>query len=183
MDFKLFLLWIFVTTISCREFELESFTPSANTDPNLIDYGTVRVKKINRNQFALTGNFELKKNIGNEKQVRLDGVKLIFTFVIFDSQIVFEIFLPSGDLLIRNKQPMCDFTKKDTLVWPDLIDASNLPKNRPCPFPKGNYTIDNFVINDSKFGPLPYGKFLVKGKLLEDGKTLTHIDIVAWLKR
>lgn len=70
MNLKYLLLWIFVTTISCREFELESFTPSASTDLSLIDYGTVRVKKINRNQFALTGNFELKKNIGNEKLVR-----------------------------------------------------------------------------------------------------------------
>lgn len=108
---------------------------------------------------------------------------VFFTFDTFDSQIVFEIFLPNGDLLVRNKQPVCDFTKKDTLVYPDLIDASNLPKNRPCPLTKGNYTIDNFVINDSKFGPLPYGKFLVKGKLLEDGKTLTQIDIVVWLRR
>jgi hypothetical protein len=60
----------FVATVLCREFELESFKPSANSDPNLIDYGTLRVKKLRKNYFALSGSFELKKNLGNEKTVR-----------------------------------------------------------------------------------------------------------------
>jgi ganglioside GM2 activator len=85
-------------------------------------------------------------------------------------------------LLIQKKHPVCEYFKKDTLIWPDLVKASNLPNNNPCPFPKGNYTIKNFVVDDSKFKALPIGKYVAKGKLIEDGKTLTLVDIVAWVK-
>jgi hypothetical protein len=47
--------------------------------------------------------------------------------------------------------------------------------------PKGNYTIDNFVVDDSKFGPIPSGKYLAKGKVVSYGKILAQIDMVASL--
>jgi ganglioside GM2 activator len=96
---------------------------------------------------------------------------------------MFEIFLPDGHLLFRKELPVCDYIKREVMIWPKLEKASNLPKNKPCPLPKGNYTIENFVIDDSGFGPLPYGKYIAKGKLLEDRKILTQIDIVAWMNK
>lgn len=58
-----------IAVASAREFELESFTPSPNTDFNLIDYGTVRVTKIQRNQYSISGDFILKRNLGNDQTV------------------------------------------------------------------------------------------------------------------
>lgn len=83
---------------------------------------------------------------------------------------------------MRNQNPVCEYFKKDKLIWPDLVKASNMPKNNPCPFPKGNYTIKNYAVDESKFGPLPIGKYTAKGKLVEDGKVLTLVEIVVWVK-
>lgn len=94
---------------------------------------------------------------------------------------ILEVFLPNGDTLMRNEYPVCDYIKKDTLIWPLLEKSSDLPKNKPCPFPKGNYTIDNFEIDDSKFGPLPSGRYLGRVKIVGDGKMLMQVDVYASL--
>lgn len=83
---------------------------------------------------------------------------------------------------MKSVKPICEFLKTDKLIWPDLQAASNMPKNNPCPFPKGNYTIKNYMVDESKFGRALMGKYLTKGKLMEDGKILTQIDVVATLK-
>lgn len=62
---------LIVTVASAREFDLESFTPSSNSDFNLIDYGTVRVTKKQRNQFSISGDFILKRNLGNDQTVTI----------------------------------------------------------------------------------------------------------------
>lgn len=90
--------------------------------------------------------------------------------------------MPNGALLLKKSQPFCDYIKNDNLVWPDLVKASNMPHQKTCPFPKGNYTIKNYVVDDSKFGPAPPGKYLTKGKLMEDGRILTQVEIVTELR-
>lgn len=67
---KLKVLFIFIACVASRELNLESFTPSPSSDSGLIDYGTVRVTKVKKNHFAISGDFELKRNIGDEKLVR-----------------------------------------------------------------------------------------------------------------
>lgn len=67
---KLQVILIFVASVVSRELDLESFTPSPNSDFDLINYGTVRVTKVKKSHFTLSGDFELKQNIGNEKYVR-----------------------------------------------------------------------------------------------------------------
>lgn len=83
---------------------------------------------------------------------------------------------------MKNQQPVCDFFKNDKMIWPDLLAASNMPQNYPCPFPKGNYTIKNFMLDDKKFGMLPPGKFLAKASFIEEGKFLTSVEIDATVK-
>lgn len=80
---------------------------------------------------------------------------------------------------MKNVRPICEFLRSDKLIWPDLQAASNMPKNNPCPFPKGNYTIKNYAVDESKFGPAPLGKYLTRGKLMENGKILTQVDVIA----
>lgn len=67
--------------------------------------------------------------------------------------------------------------KNDGIIFPLIEKASNFPKNKPCPFPKGNYTIKNFVIDNAKFGPLPNGRYLSRGKLIGDKKLLAQIEV------
>lgn len=68
------------------------------------------------------------------------------------------------------------------MVWPDLLAASNMPQNYPCPFPKGNYTIKNYVVDEKNFKMLPPGKFLAKATFIEDEKVVTYVEIDAIVK-
>lgn len=82
---------------------------------------------------------------------------------------------------MKQQSLFCDYIKADQLVWADLENASNIPKNKPCPFPKGNYTIKNYVFNDSKIKAVPPGRYRAVGSLMDKAarKFLTQIEIVA----
>ena len=90
--------------------------------------------------------------------------------------------MKNGGTLIKNEQKVCDFCKSEKLFWPDLIEASNMPKDNPCPFPKGNYSIKNFILDGSKFATPP-GKYVAQWSIVEDGEVLTSmkIDVTASL--
>ena len=66
---KLLLFWIAIHT-AFAEMEFESFEPYAGTDPGFMSYGTLRVTKKSRHTFVITGDFEFKRNIGDEITVR-----------------------------------------------------------------------------------------------------------------
>lgn len=67
---QLFFLSFLIVATNAREFELESFKPSPNTDFDLIDYGTIRVAKVKKSQFTILGDFVLKRNVGNDQTVK-----------------------------------------------------------------------------------------------------------------
>lgn len=69
MELKFVIFVLLIVEASAREVELESFTPSRNSDWDLIDYGTMRVTKVKKNNFVIAGDFEVKKNVGNEVTV------------------------------------------------------------------------------------------------------------------
>lgn len=62
---KLLLFWIAIQVV-VAEMEFESFEPYVNTDPTFMSYGTLRVTKKSRHTFVISGDFEIKRNIGNE---------------------------------------------------------------------------------------------------------------------
>jgi hypothetical protein len=69
---KIFIVIFFITETFSREIEIESFTPDPKLNSSLyIDYGSLRVTKLKKNEFAVSGDFELKINAGNEKRVRI----------------------------------------------------------------------------------------------------------------
>lgn len=81
MEIFVFILVILVDGAFSREIELESFTPDPKINSSIyIDYGSLRVTKIRRNEFAVSGDFELKVNAGNEKKVSYYYKYLIFKF-------------------------------------------------------------------------------------------------------
>lgn len=67
MDFKLIILGFVYVVASAREISFEDIKPTPVT--NLVDYGTLRIKRIKRNQFTISGSFNLTRNAGNEKLV------------------------------------------------------------------------------------------------------------------
>lgn len=102
---------------------------------------------------------------------------------LFLFQLVSEIFTSKGVLFLSKKQGLCEFLKSDTMFTPGVIAASNLPKSHPCPFPRGNYTIENYIVDESKVPPSPIGKFLLKLSMKdEDDKVLTSLEIEASVK-
>lgn len=69
MDIKLVVLFVVISFAASRDIELESFKPSSRSDQDLIDYGTLRITKVSKNNFTISGDFSLKKNVANEKRV------------------------------------------------------------------------------------------------------------------
>lgn len=89
--------------------------------------------------------------------------------------------MPNGAALLKTQKTVCEFIKTDKIFWNDLLKASTMPKNNPCPFPKGNYTITNYNFDESKFGPLPFGQYTARLSILEDGKLLSQSEVVLTL--
>lgn len=66
---KLLIFWIAVE-VAVAEMEFDSFEPYAGTDPNFMSFGTLRITKKSRHMFVISGDFDFKKNMGNEITVR-----------------------------------------------------------------------------------------------------------------
>lgn len=51
--------------------ELNSFEMNTNIDDdsNWIDWGDLRMKKVSKNKFVVTGSYEFKRNMGDEQKV------------------------------------------------------------------------------------------------------------------
>jgi hypothetical protein len=61
----------FLASVLAREIEIEDFQPVARmpSSGDYLDYGTLRVTKIKRNEFSVSGDFEVKQSCGDEKMV------------------------------------------------------------------------------------------------------------------
>lgn len=92
--------------------------------------------------------------------------------------------MPNGAVLLKHEHPFCDFIKSDKLIYPDLEKSSNFPKNKPCPFPRGNYTIKNYVFDDSKIGATPPGKYRAVATAIDSlsGKVMTKCEVKATVR-
>ena len=55
--------------VLAKEIELLNFHPSPKTDKEFLDYGTLRLAKVKRNEFVVTGTFIVKRNSGHEVTV------------------------------------------------------------------------------------------------------------------
>lgn len=92
--------------------------------------GTLRINKISRNTFGLSGTVLIHKNLGDDVKAEvlvLHGPK-------------------KGRVYASQKESICKFTAEEKKVYPDLVAASNLPEPGTCPIPKNNYTVNNYVV-------------------------------------
>ena len=111
--------------LEARTVNFKSFTYWPK-ESDLIDFGTLKLTKIrNKNIFVLNGNYAISKNFGNEK---------LLTFIL----------MRNGGQLARQTYAFCEYMNVDKTIWPELVKASNFPKNNPCPFPEVNEIFNFF---------------------------------------
>lgn len=82
-------------------------------------------------------------------------------------------------VVFKTEKTICDYLQNEKMIYPDLVKVSNMPENPPCPFPKGNYTVNNYEIDEKKFSSIPPGKYVARLRIFEDGKLLTQGEVGA----
>ncbi|XP_022232850.2 uncharacterized protein LOC111081170 [Drosophila obscura] len=159
-------LWPFALLLAihiCRaekpySVDLNSFDQNKDyeSDGKWVDWGTLRMKKVSRNKFALAGDFEFKLNMGDEQGIMLR----VFAYDSNAGQ--------KGPLVMNMKKPFCKFVNEDEKTYPYLQKASNMPEQGDCPFPKGQYKIDNYEL-ETEFLPddAPKGDYLLEFTILD----------------
>lgn len=68
MNLKLIFLVKTFVVVSAMEISIDSFKPTPSG--NMIDFGTLRLAKIKKNHFSISGAFVIKADLGNEKTVK-----------------------------------------------------------------------------------------------------------------
>ena len=106
----------------------------------------------------------------------------LFNFLTLSSKILAELLTSSGVALGKCEYTICDLLSKELLVVPDMRKVSNLPPPGTCPFPKGNYTIKNYKINEEKFRFVPPGEFVTRVRIFEDGQVIGEYSVEATVK-
>ncbi|ALC49794.1 CheA7a [Drosophila busckii] len=156
-------LLLLVARVWCAEdksysVELNSFERNSmfENDAKWVDWGSLRVKKVGRNKFALTGEFEMKLNLGDEQKLSLQ----VFTYDAANKK--------KGPMVMNVNKPFCQFISEDEDTYPHLQAASNLPEKGECPFPKGEYSIDNYEL-ETTFLPddAPKADYLIELNILD----------------
>lgn len=97
-----------------------------NTDLDIVNPGTVRIARVSRTEFGISGDFYLFKNINNKGMVDL---------------IINRVAVGNNPIQIQRKQgKLCDFVSSDDTFYPALLKSSNFPEPQ-CPFPKVSWLI------------------------------------------
>lgn len=122
-----------------------------NFDHEYIDMGTLRVKKISRNTFGLSGTVLVHKNLGDDVKAEIIVLRG-----------------PNKDRFYTSKsESICKFTSEEKKVYPDLVEASNLPAPGTCPIPKNNYTVNNYIVRKEHLPKIvPPGTYFIEILLL-----------------
>uniref|UniRef100_A0A182PJ35 MD-2-related lipid-recognition domain-containing protein n=1 Tax=Anopheles epiroticus TaxID=199890 RepID=A0A182PJ35_9DIPT len=151
------LVWCCFTLVDGMLYEviLNNFEAVPQELDDMVDYGTIRLTRQGKNQLGVSGSFTVFKNVGVEARVR-------WTVYKFD-------FMGNKRMFVNGEGTLCEIIAKDEVVYPNLLEWSNLPPQDSCPFPKGNYTINNFVLDEQRFPPaLPASEWLIETILSKD---------------
>ncbi|XP_053690730.1 uncharacterized protein LOC128739276 [Sabethes cyaneus] len=137
------------------EVELESFLPDPESDPTLVDYGTLRVYKKSRDCLIVTGYFIILRNLGQQNEAMLE-----FGSIRADGSL-----FPLG----RSRKKFCDFYNSDFPVLQAVREKSNLPPKGTCPFPKDKYHINGYELSMSHLPPLlAPGRYYMRLVIFQD---------------
>lgn len=148
------------------QISLDKFEPFSTTGKDYVDPGTLRIVRKGRNVFAISGNFTVFKNMGNEVICRTVSSRKA----------------SSGKFtrVMSTNAPLCNQIQNDEKYYPILAKSSNLLMPAPCPYPKGEYFINNFKV-DEEFLPtlMPRGEYLVEVQLVLEDEVVFGYNIIA----
>ncbi|XP_049301715.1 uncharacterized protein LOC125775206 [Anopheles funestus] len=153
------ILWCLFALVDGVLYEvvLNSFEAVPQELDDMLDYGTIRLTRQGKNQLGVSGSFRVLQNAGSETQVRW----IIYKIDLFGNKRMF----------INGAGSLCDIIAKDEVVYPHLLESSNLPPQDSCPFPKGNYTIHNYVLDEQRFPPaVPASDWIIETIMTRDDK-------------
>ncbi|XP_035783208.1 uncharacterized protein LOC118461696 [Anopheles albimanus] len=137
---------------------LNSFEVMPAEIEGMVDYGTMRLTRKARNTFSILGSFSLLQNVGDDAEIMWAAYKL-------------EPFNGHRQKYGAGAGKLCQVIAGDEVVYPQVQQKSNLPPKGTCPIPKGNYTINDFVLDEKSLPPfVPPGEWLMEIKMLRDGK-------------
>ncbi|KXJ77183.1 hypothetical protein RP20_CCG008150 [Aedes albopictus] len=124
---------------------VESLAPDSRTDPATMDWGTVRVTRVARNTFTISGTFSTRRALGNETRMSLEVLAKDYTGSFHQR-------------LFWKEQPLCEFFDTENKYFPAVRKVSNFPEKGTCPFPKMDVTVNGFKF-DEKMMPsmIPIG--------------------------
>ncbi|XP_058060337.1 uncharacterized protein LOC131211018 [Anopheles bellator] len=140
------------------EVELNNLEVTPSEIEDFVDYGTLRLVRKARNTFAVSGTLSILQNIGDEAYI----FYVIYKLGAFDGQ---------RRKYLDGNGRVCKLISGDEYIYPQMLNYSNLPSKDTCPFPKGNYTVNDFVVDERKLPAIiPPGEWLIVVKLMRDGK-------------
>uniref|UniRef100_A0A182NQW2 MD-2-related lipid-recognition domain-containing protein n=1 Tax=Anopheles dirus TaxID=7168 RepID=A0A182NQW2_9DIPT len=153
------LLWSTLATVDGVLYEvlLNSFEAIPQEIDDMMDYGTIRLTRQGKNQLGVSGSFTVYKNAGSETQIRWAVYKVDF--------------MGQKRMFVNGAGSLCQIIAKDEVIYPQLLESSNLPPQDACPFPKGNYTIFNYVFDENKLPPaVPASEWLMEAIVSRNGQ-------------
>ncbi|KAG5673765.1 hypothetical protein PVAND_003785 [Polypedilum vanderplanki] len=164
---KTLIFWLLlIIDCYCRQIYFEELNYWPKEKSKVIDYGSMRLTRSrDKKFFYFKGSFTLLNSLANEKLVILELHK-------------------KDAIILRTIKPFCEFIRTETEFWPKLSRNSNMPKNNPCPFPSGRYTVQKFSIKFSRklVEPLNNGKYTMTIIMQQAGNDLLKYMIVFSIK-
>ncbi|XP_050332099.1 uncharacterized protein LOC126760484 [Bactrocera neohumeralis] len=154
------------TNANNRNIELNSFQPMSEYDDSWVVWDTLRLKKKTRTELGLTGDVNIKQNLGNEQQVSLQIYK-------YDRE-----NKRRGPIVFQTQKPFCKLAESLKSTYDGMVKASNLPEKFECPFPKNTYTYKDYVLDtDALVKDVPNGDYLIVAVLKHNGKAVSGIEL------
>ncbi|XP_004536493.1 uncharacterized protein LOC101449020 [Ceratitis capitata] len=149
-----------------RNIELNAFQPMSEYDDSWISWDTLRLKKISRSELGMTGDVELKQNLGNEQRVSLQIYK-------YDRE-----SKRRGPIVFQIEKPFCNLVESLKSTYDGMVKSSNLPEEFTCPFPKNTYTYKDYVLDtDFLVKDVPNGDYQLAAIVKNGEKAVAGLDL------
>ncbi|XP_036338509.1 uncharacterized protein LOC118748241 [Rhagoletis pomonella] len=174
MDYRLRLAFVYSIVLillhlqdahAGRNIELNSFQPMSDYDDSWVSWDTIRLKKISRTEMGVTGDVELKQNIGNEQLVSMQVYK-------YDRE-----NKRRGPMVFQIEKPYCQLVESLMNTYNGMVKKSNLPDPFQCPFPKNTYTWNEYVLDtDFLVKNVPKGDYILYALLKNGEKAVSGLE-------
>ncbi|XP_067634871.1 uncharacterized protein CheA7a [Eurosta solidaginis] len=164
--YPVLLVFLLKSVNADRNVELNSFQPMSDYDDSWVSWDTLRLKKLSRTELGMTGDVDLKQNLGNEQKVQLQIYK-------YDRE-----SKRRGPIVFQVEKPFCKLVESLQSTYDGMVKKSNLPEEFTCPFPKNKYTYKDYVLDtDFMVEDVPDGDYLLSAVVKNSEKGVTGLEL------